>query len=180
MGRVSVPQIGACALSCGAAVMRAMAHGAVSGWRSRRPTGLTQAARGYDTAHRKARDAAAAKHHPSDACCRCGLPLGPMGPWLHYDHSDDRSRYLGFSHGSCNIRQGARVGNARGRERQRLRYTPTGNDCPVCGKPLTREQISTGRTYCSRRCGWAAHKPDADSPREQFAMDQPGSKTLRR
>jgi hypothetical protein len=39
-----------------------------------------------------------------------------MGPWLHYDHNDARSGYLGFSHGDypcpicghrCNRRAGA-------------------------------------------------------------------------
>ena len=75
----------------------------------------------YDYEHTKARKAAAAKHHPTDPCTRCGHPLGPMGRWLHYDHSDDRSTYLGFAHGApcpwckrrCNQRAGAKAGRAR-------------------------------------------------------------------
>ena len=43
-----------------------------------------------------------------------------MGPWLHYDHRDDRSGYAGFAHGApcptcgvrCNVVAGARKGRA--------------------------------------------------------------------
>ncbi len=61
----------------------------------------------YGTAHVKARAAAAALHSPDHRCTRCGQPLGPMGPWLHYDHADDRSGYRGFAHARCNVRAGA-------------------------------------------------------------------------
>ncbi len=72
----------------------------------------------YRTAHQRARAAAAARHQPTDPCARCGHPLGPMGPGLHYDHAEDGS-YLGFSHGSpcpwcrrpCNKRAGAIKGS---------------------------------------------------------------------
>ena len=66
--------------------------------------------RGYGTEHQKARRVAAAQHRDTDPCVRCGEPLGPMGPDLHYDHNDDRSGYLGFAHGVCNSREGARRG----------------------------------------------------------------------
>lgn len=69
--------------------------------------------RGYGAAHVKARAAAAAAHDPSHPCCRCGQPLGPMGPWLHLDHNRARDGYLGFAHGSCNRKAGAREGRAR-------------------------------------------------------------------
>jgi hypothetical protein len=68
----------------------------------------------HDAAHDKARAAAAAMHHPSDPCVRCGRPLGPMGPALHYDHHDtDKTRYLGFSHRACNLRAAGQLGRAR-------------------------------------------------------------------
>ena len=70
----------------------------------------------YDWQHKKARKAAAAKHDPSDPCTRCGLPLGPMGPWLHYDHTDDGLAYAGFAHAACNYIAGARLGNLRQRQ----------------------------------------------------------------
>jgi hypothetical protein len=71
-------------------------------------------ARGYGAEHKQARKQAAAAHHPSDPCSRCGRPLGPMGPWLHLDHTADRTSYLGFSHGvPCNVTAGARAGRAR-------------------------------------------------------------------
>ena len=66
--------------------------------------------RGYGAEHVKARKQAAARHQPSDLCARCGRPLGLMGPWLHYDHTDRRDGYLGFSHATCNKRAGARKG----------------------------------------------------------------------
>jgi hypothetical protein len=77
--------------------------------------------RGYGTQHRKARAAAAERHSPNDPCTRCGHPLGPMSKSLHYDHSADRSRYLGFAHGApcpwcrrrCNQVAGAKAGRAR-------------------------------------------------------------------
>lgn len=72
-----------------------------------KPT-ATRHARGYDNTHVKARATAARKHRPTDPCARCGHPLGPMGSWLHYDHNDQRTGYLGFSHGN--------------------------QPCPICGK----------------------------------------------
>lgn len=66
--------------------------------------------RGYGNEHRKARLAAAVLHWESDPCARCGESLGPMGSNLHYDHNEDRTGYLGFSHAACNVRDGARRG----------------------------------------------------------------------
>jgi hypothetical protein len=77
-------------------------------WSNARPRSAS-----YGTAHVKARREAAARHHPEDPCTRCGHPLGPMGRWLHYDHSADRTHYLGFAHARCNVRAGARAGRAR-------------------------------------------------------------------
>jgi hypothetical protein len=65
----------------------------------------------YNYQHKKARAAAAAQHEDDDPCCRCGQPLGPMGRWLHYDHTDDGTAYLGFAHAHCNLRAGAILGN---------------------------------------------------------------------
>ncbi len=76
-------------------------------------------ARGYGADHRAARKAAAAQHSPSDPCARCGQPLGPMGPWLHYDHNASRTGYLGFAHARCNRTAGAREGNVRQRQQRR-------------------------------------------------------------
>lgn len=67
----------------------------------------------YGVTHRKARAQWAATHDPADQCIRCGMPLGPMGPGLHLDHSDDRTHYTGFAHAACNVRAGARAGRAR-------------------------------------------------------------------
>ena len=91
-------------------------------FRTMAPRNTTAA--GYGSSHIKARKAAAAIHRPTDPCSRCGHPLGPMGPWLHLDHTTDRTGYLGFAHGSrpcptcrtrCNITAGAREGNRRQR-----------------------------------------------------------------
>jgi len=83
----------------------------------------------YGADHARARRAAAAAHQPTDPCTRCGHPLGPMGRWLHLDHSDDRRSYLGFAHGApcpwcrkrCNQSAGAREGRRR-QEIPRLRW----------------------------------------------------------
>lgn len=65
-------------------------------WKNNRPA---PSSRGTGHEHRKARAAWAEQHDPSHPCVRCGHPLGPMGPWLHLDHSRDRMSYLGFAHG---------------------------------------------------------------------------------
>ncbi len=83
-------------------------------WSSNRPRSAS-----YGTAHAKARREAAVRHHPEDPCTRCGHPLGPMGRWLHYDHSDDRSGYLGFAHARCNWEAGAAKGAAIANRRPR-------------------------------------------------------------
>jgi hypothetical protein len=75
-------------------------------------TGTTRKGGRYDVHHQRARKAAAARHDPSDPCTRCGQPLGPMGSWLHYDHTDDGTAYLGFAHATCNKRAGAQRGAA--------------------------------------------------------------------
>jgi hypothetical protein len=68
---------------------------------------------GWGAPHQKLRALLAKRHQPTDPCVRCGHPLGPMGPWLHLDHNDSRTGYLGFSHGRrrcpvcgnrCNLR----------------------------------------------------------------------------
>jgi hypothetical protein len=84
-------------------------------------TAASTTARGYGSAHARARAAAAQRHNPSDPCARCGRPLGPMGLWLHYDHNDRRDGYLGFSHRRCNIRAGARKGARVRNRRARIR-----------------------------------------------------------
>lgn len=88
-------------------------------WVNSRPRAST-AGRGYGKQHERARAAAAARHDPANPCCRCGHALGPMGPWLHFDHTDSRDGYLGFSHGApcpvcgarCNLKAGAKKGRA--------------------------------------------------------------------
>lgn len=64
----------------------------------------------YDGRHKRARADAARHHLATNPCVRCHQPLGPMSSALHYDH-DEHGGYLGFSHGSCNLRAGAIKGN---------------------------------------------------------------------
>ncbi len=76
--------------------------------------------RGYGYQHAKARKAAAQLHNPSDPCSRCRLPLGPMGPWLHYDHNGSRTGYLGFAHAQCNVKAGADLGRQRQKQSRQV------------------------------------------------------------
>ncbi len=88
----------------------------------------TTSERGYGQDHRRARRERASQHHPLDPCVRCGHALGPMGSWLHLDHTADRTSWLGFAHGSvpcsvcgvrCNLSAGVRAGNfKRGQQEQ--------------------------------------------------------------
>ena len=75
----------------------------------------------HGAAHDKARKAWALKHDPAHLCARCHHTLGPMHSGLHLDHHDtDKSRYIGFSHGTpcptcgikCNVVAGAALGRA--------------------------------------------------------------------
>jgi hypothetical protein len=78
-----------------------------------RTTNVTTTKRGYGYKHAMARRIAADKHHPSDPCTICHLPLGEMSSDLHYDHQPDRDGYRGFAHAGCNRTDGARRGSAR-------------------------------------------------------------------
>lgn len=93
-------------------------------WANARPK-ASATARGYGKLHKQQRAAAAAQHHPADPCARCGHALGPMGPWLHFDHNDARTGYLGFSHGgpcpACGQRCNLKAGAQKGRRLQRVR-----------------------------------------------------------
>ena len=84
-------------------------------------------ARGYGTEHQKLR----AKLLPTaygKPCVRCGKPM-LQGQALHFDHTNDRTGYLGFSHASCNkragARKGARITNNRRARRQTASTTNT-------------------------------------------------------
>jgi hypothetical protein len=64
--------------------------------------------RGYGAEHVRLRKAYAAIVAAGRArCTRCGLPIAPWAPW-DLDHSEDRSRWLGPAHRSCNRSAGAR------------------------------------------------------------------------
>ena len=98
--------------------------------------------RGYGKEHQAARAAAKARHKPSDPCSYCGRPLGPWGPNLHLDHTEDRQGYYGMSHKRCNLRraQEASVAVQTGRAPRRTRATPAARvacgcvPMPCCGR----------------------------------------------
>jgi hypothetical protein len=50
-------------------------------------------------------------------CWRCGLPIGP-GQAVDLGHTDDRTSWSGLEHARCNRAAGARLGNARRRQRR--------------------------------------------------------------
>ena len=73
-------------------------------------TKASTTARGYGWAHQKARKAAL-PYAVGSACTRCGGVIeSTVG--IHYDHSDDRTYYLGWAHASCNVKAGARKARA--------------------------------------------------------------------
>jgi hypothetical protein len=95
--------------------------------------GVNTTAAGYGNQHQKLRAALAKRHQPTDPCVRCGHALGPMGPWLHLDHNDARTGYLGFSHGGrcpvcgarCNLKAAAKKARAIQLYGTRTRRTAT-------------------------------------------------------
>ena len=63
--------------------------------------------KGYGAPHKRARDKAMRRYRPGiTRCSRCGLPICDPPSEVHLDHTDDRSGYLGLSHGACNLRAG--------------------------------------------------------------------------
>ena len=57
--------------------------------------------RGYGHEHRKARAEYITAFTPGDPCARCGEPMWDTED-AHLDHNEDRTGYLGLSHGLCN------------------------------------------------------------------------------
>jgi hypothetical protein len=70
----------------------------------------------YDGQHQAVRRAML-PYAVGSVCVRCGRPILPGQPW-DLDHTDDRAGYLGPAHQHCNRAAGARLGNARRRQRQ--------------------------------------------------------------
>jgi hypothetical protein len=66
--------------------------------------------------HAKARRLTFAQLPEWTRCCRCGEWMWKCQrdtrgkSALHYDHDNDNSSYLGFSHAWCNVKAGARKG----------------------------------------------------------------------
>ena len=81
---------------------------------------LGTTARGYGAEHIKARAKAWAALPDWSACVRCGGVLwkhakefdskGRIRSAIQYDHNDQRTGYLGFSHRECNHLHGVRKG----------------------------------------------------------------------
>jgi hypothetical protein len=98
-------------------------------WSTTRTPG-TQAK--YETAaHRKARADLLSKYRPGDPCCLCGHPMWPPTSGLHADHLPGTDEYRGLAHGTapcqdcgqrCNVKDGARRGNARSNGQGRRRW----------------------------------------------------------
>jgi hypothetical protein len=72
-------------------------------------------ARGYGAAHQRERKRWAIIVNRGEAtCCLCGKPITPGTKW-HLDHTPDRTAYRGVACATCNIRDGAKRGNAKSR-----------------------------------------------------------------
>lgn len=79
----------------------------------------SSAKRGYGAKHRAIRNGyvEAIQRGEHVTCCLCGGAItetdGRKPDGLHLDHTPDRQGYRGASHGSCNVRDGAKRGRAR-------------------------------------------------------------------
>jgi hypothetical protein len=81
--------------------------------RRKAPGATTRGGWGHD--HQRRRAAIAPVVNAGKAtCARCGQPIH-AGEELHLDHTDTRDGYLGVSHATCNLRDGANKTNARRR-----------------------------------------------------------------
>jgi len=80
--------------------------------RRRKPPGATTRG-GWGAAHQRRRAAIAPLVNAGKAtCCRCHQPIHAGEEW-HLDHNDTRDGYLGVSHASCNLRDGANKTSGR-------------------------------------------------------------------
>lgn len=124
----------------------------------------------YGRQHREKRDAAARRHHPNNPCARCGNPLGPMGPDLHYDH-DETGGYLGFSHAQCNIRAGAIKGNHQQQAvLPRSEWVGKTWRCANCGRGF--HPMAATQRCCRAQCRHElALRLTARTPRERQLID---------
>ena len=78
----------------------------------RKPPGATTRG-GWGNAHQRRRAAIAPIVNAGKAtCCRCNEPIHAAEDW-HLDHTDNREGYLGVSHATCNLRDGANKTNRR-------------------------------------------------------------------
>jgi hypothetical protein len=96
----------------------------------------------YLSEQKAVRRALLAVYDPADRCPRCGRPLGPDPARLDLGHTDDRTAYSGLEHARCNRAAGARLGNARRRQRQERRVRMVAE----CALAL---EISEDRRHCS-------------------------------
>jgi hypothetical protein len=86
----------------------------------------TTTASGYGSRHQKIRKYLAAQVAAGEAVCwRCQLPIEPGTPWDLGHHDQDRSRYMGPEHSSCNRSSAASRGN-----RMRAGIVPTYQPAP--------------------------------------------------
>lgn len=78
----------------------------------------TRQQRGYDRTHDRTRATHLRRATPTTPCARCSHPLGEHYRTAHLDHTDDRTGYLGLSHGTpcptcgvtCNLSAAGRKG----------------------------------------------------------------------
>lgn len=68
----------------------------------------------YGAVHKRARQEWLAAYRPGQLCVRCGHPTFYPADQIDLDHSDDGTRYLGFSHHSPCRTCGARCNQASG------------------------------------------------------------------
>ncbi len=80
--------------------------------------------RGYGWRHQQARARAKRYIDAGQAVCvRCGGWVDPRTRW-HLDHTDDRSGYLGISHGACNVNAARRKRGTRGAAKALAFFNP--------------------------------------------------------
>lgn len=80
--------------------------------RRRKPPGATTRG-GWGNHHQRRRAAIAPLVNAGKAtCARCHEPIHAGDEW-HLDHNDARDLYLGVSHATCNLRDGANKTNGK-------------------------------------------------------------------
>ena len=127
--------------------------------RTRKPPGATTRG-GWGKNHQRRRAALVPYVNTGKAtCCRCNEPIDPGDDW-HLDHNDARDGYLGVSHATCNLRDGANKTNGKRRPAPTSSSPTSGHNAGTTTRPSEPSCSATNASSTSATAN-GSHSTDA-------------------